>query len=80
MTSPRPQRDNPRDPTGKTLCPWIVRLNMSSTLFIKITVVYLFIKITVVYLNFILGGAGVNGLIFAGSSLPVSGEAHRVGL
>ena len=35
---------------------------------------------TVVYLNFILGGAGVNGLIFAGSSLPVSGEAHRVGL
>ena len=71
MTSPRPQRDNPRDPTGKTPFPWIVRLNMSSTLFIKITVVYL---------NFILGGAGVNGLIFAGSSLPVSGEAHRVGL
>ena len=35
---------------------------------------------TLVNLSLIGGGAGVNGLMLAGSSLPCSGEAHRVGL
>ena len=35
---------------------------------------------TLVNLSLIGGGAGVNGLMLAGSSLPFSGEAHSVGL